>query len=1533
MDQWLDSLSEEWVSQPRSSSSASVQWTSIVKGSSSAASKTSQSRIPRYQSRSSSNPATQSSTTSRPRTSTSKYGKDSKVLGERTSSNINAQEKRLFSGSTKFNQQLPGSKQLSGSRRHASTGSLPSLQQDTVQYRSPRASPNKEISQVTPEWRRRVLNGDVVHGEQRDLFSPIGLQGIFKPPTVRTKPQQKRGGKYQASTIEYFPSSPPPYPPVNSSGSVRTKTRARTSQTDVLQEMAILEEECARMPEHQPSKQVPDTPAYYTERTSPKQDDDVSNLGGRDMSSPESSSRTTAKRQQPQTQQTVDQPQKDTEERPPFTAYRANSGVDESLRCIASDVNERNRTFNGLEELHNEKISPVTLSRQSTADGRLHYEVPPCPAQPLRTGTKNASVQRQDRPSSPFSDQGVGHQWGRPEDGSHLAEIPVIDLTSQSLPDDLSVGTELFASKGGFVNLRRGGYSNDGSFQQRKLSPSSLPSSDYSAPRRQRQSDHGATNDLTTLPGTPSKSPGKEAANPERPRSSGSPLKLFGKYDTFTNDRLARRMSQFESSFRYSDHTDDNEDVQSGDEHAADRSSALNRVENVRARGPFGSLEEKRNRVSSFGEGRLDQYQFRQTGTSTSIVHQLDDAEEEIRPPLPELQRETHAFFKFTHESKAIRNSEGKRLPNSPAKDPKPKRRRTLHRSEGDSEALDSIESQVGGRAQIKHSVAGRKRKDARYDDNDQAMDPKLIAMRQILRPRTPTPSQVRSRSRKPFREMVVRSNEISEGAGEPTKNRKKTDVPPKDTPTELLAGQLATFALDIVNEVTYGNRKTSVTTQDFFNEAQQIMQHIRAQGRPQSGRTSADDSEAENLGGIEESGNEDSTKDEFSRPPSREGGSLRMARAPKRQDPRVLSHLRKFEEKDDLGLALSSSLKSLHIDRHGEDEEEQLGEIESDPPNIRIIGNSHKRKHSTSSVPELSAVETCSKSDSHKPQPSSGPSTGRSIPTGSSNGSGNRAVIGPDKVSHLISGHIAGMTFNRSRQVWVKRKTSNKQGANSPNNNASDETEEDPLGEIPDLSVDEIEELRRIQTAMSSVKVIGSISHGVAASDQLDEPRQQAGNSAVHGSQGGSELRRSDTVKFDAAQISSAPSKYSRFTCSGPKTETRATSWGDDVIAPKPQDTIHEEPQEAPLAEEQKHAEEVEHEISILEGRISTNPVRTGHGQRQARVITVAFSSPLVSHSRASNSPGQSEIREDDSELDLCDLPNCASGGEQESWQSSARRTSQECAARYRGAARRVSIGHRSYVARPITRIDEQDELSFLQPQNNTPSTSLDVAISTPMPLRDWPGSLSVPPPTTSRHSNVSFHLSPLPDFTMHKGDESFNRDVSYIVKHRGLLSLKDAGGKFPLAIEDLVKNITDIEPYEPYWDYIRKLDLQERNLFTLHMLDDFCGRIVKLDVSDNELGQLNGAPSSIRHLEIRRNSLSNMTAWSHLHNLQYLDVSGNQIQSLKGFSSLVHLRELRADDNHIESLDGILSLDGLITLRLTRNLVVTVDFEDTEL
>jgi Leucine-rich repeat (LRR) protein len=147
-------------------------------------------------------------------------------------------------------------------------------------------------------------------------------------------------------------------------------------------------------------------------------------------------------------------------------------------------------------------------------------------------------------------------------------------------------------------------------------------------------------------------------------------------------------------------------------------------------------------------------------------------------------------------------------------------------------------------------------------------------------------------------------------------------------------------------------------------------------------------------------------------------------------------------------------------------------------------------------------------------------------------------------------------------------------------------------------------------------------------------------------------------------------------------------------------------------------------------------------------------------------------------------------------------------------------------------------------------------------------------------------------------------------------------------MTIRELVDKLSEVEPYEPYWEDITDLDLHEKRLGSLHMLDQFCGKLVTLDASNNTLGHLDGVPSSVRQLKVSQNMLTELTSWDHLMNLQYVDISGNEVKSLSALKGLVHLRSIKADNNQLTSLDGLDTHDGLLTLRARDNLIEEVDF-----
>lgn len=191
------------------------------------------------------------------------------------------------------------------------------------------------------------------------------------------------------------------------------------------------------------------------------------------------------------------------------------------------------------------------------------------------------------------------------------------------------------------------------------------------------------------------------------------------------------------------------------------------------------------------------------------------------------------------------------------------------------------------------------------------------------------------------------------------------------------------------------------------------------------------------------------------------------------------------------------------------------------------------------------------------------------------------------------------------------------------------------------------------------------------------------------------------------------------------------------------------------------------------------------------------------------------------------------------------------------------------------------------------------------------------------------TFYLSDLPDFTVNDVDEE--RPSEKALARR--VAHTNTGDRYAMAVQSLVKTLTDVEPDEPYWEDIKQLNLRDRGLDSVHNLEDFCTRLEDLDLSGNNVAHLEGAPTSVRKLNLRSNALSSLTAWSHMMNLQYLDISNNQVDNLGGLCMLIHLRELRADDNQISTLDGIMNMDGLIKLSVRRNKLSRVDFEGCQL
>ena len=1553
---WLDSLSEDWVSQPRSSGSPAPSLPSLSNSTSDTSNALARSsRIPKY------NPQKQSWTAT--------HDGNNSPLSERSLNENNIPlSQRAIRRPSKLRGEISNSTRGRLLSRTASASTTRSTQYHTIQHnKSVSLSPKKAIHE-TPEWKRRLLHGDVAYGEQRDLFSPAGLENIFRPPPP---PEKSPARNFDEGSVA-MPSSPPPY-------------NNRREIHEAESEMSI---EDQKMEENQ-HIQKPRVMKYT-----------LADEGGSEFS-PNDLSRSSSF-------QPIILTSRKEQHHDLFPDSVASS--DFSAAQKGNNEARTGRTISGQSDFRNEELSPIYISRHNTVDGNIDYAALDLPAEELHQRLEGLQVK------------------------DYRQSMDDAEDTLQVLPGDMTVETDDYAHNGRFVNLRRGGHSQEGSFQKRMLSPSSLPAIDESAMLPEESMQASTPKQLPNIkktrssaeyeksqeeritppvPRTPHPSPTKYDGTDHKihKSSSGSPLKIFGTYDTFTNQKLLRRLSQFEGDF------EDIQDIQSASVQESTQPETNEAF--VAASSPEKVSQESQDqkhtsrKVSSFGEGELDNFQFSEEVSYDSSRSNMDDEDKE-NISLPVLDPNTQTRFKFNLEPspaleeeeeevmqrrtkymsttnttkqiisvrKTVRpdtggsgtsaalpasqlvedletprkrngDSEGKRLRMSPLKDPTPKRRRTLHKTDiAQAKASEEIVESDSLREthQQMQSVIGRKRKDARHDDDQQAANPKVLAMRQILRPRTPTPSQRSSQNleRVPLAEVNLSSTERARLSQEEKIAKIQAEL---DSTNPLKAS----VALGISQQMQDDSRKGSVTTQDFLDEAKKIMAGIRGKARPRSGLTSLEESESENdrnrssATGTQddelEVSYQESTKEPFSRPPSRDGRPV--PRMPlKQQDPELLDHLRKYEEMSDMDGVIASSIKSIAMAKEAANTAKEIDRVaqetisrasgqllsqgdtvESEPPNIRISANPEllrKRKHSTSSVPPGADEHHEAEFPSQGSNGSSSQSTSRSIPTGSSRGSDSRGVIAPQSVSHLIPAQFAGMIFDHERTMWVKRKTVNGESGRSGEQNflPSDETEDDPFGDIPDLSVDETQELQRIKAVVAKRKEEARVAHknfnrkhqGVLSCDESQRPANIAPSSGD--------------------MSPSEPSKLTRFASSGtiPETNTRLTSWGDEYAPISHLSQQMERSQEANGS--QKYAqikireevvEEVEREISIHEDRIDLKSP-----QRQ-RNITISFSSPLTSVIQPSEYA-------DDSDFDREEVGQSESDDHQENGDRSViitkrgskqKSSSTSLHTTFRSASRRLSLGGHKFSARPVSRIDEQDEDSFDIGLNR--QRSISIIVATPLPSnRANSLVLATPRPT---HEIGTLSLTPLSDFTMNEADESFGMEVSYVARGQRYVPGSSTKRTLSLSIKELVEKITEVEPYEPFWEHIKQMDLNDKKLTNLHKLDEFCEQLEDLDVSSNQISQLNGAPRTLRHLRISHNYLSDLTAWGHLSNLQYIDVSNNEIESLSAFQCLIHLRGLRADNNKIKSLEGIGQLDGLLSLRLRGNMVDSLDFGGTKL
>ncbi|KAK4046693.1 Protein nud1 [Microbotryomycetes sp. JL201] len=149
-----------------------------------------------------------------------------------------------------------------------------------------------------------------------------------------------------------------------------------------------------------------------------------------------------------------------------------------------------------------------------------------------------------------------------------------------------------------------------------------------------------------------------------------------------------------------------------------------------------------------------------------------------------------------------------------------------------------------------------------------------------------------------------------------------------------------------------------------------------------------------------------------------------------------------------------------------------------------------------------------------------------------------------------------------------------------------------------------------------------------------------------------------------------------------------------------------------------------------------------------------------------------------------------------------------------------------------------------------------------------------------------------------------------------------------FGVSAERLVKQITDVEPFEPHWDTLKSIDLSNKGADSVVRMKEFLPNLDQANFNNNQIAFLTGVPPTLRTLLIASNRLTSITSFGHLQNLERIDLSDNQLDTLHQLSCLRHLRELKADRNCITDLTGLCELDGLVRLSLAGNMISNVNF-----
>ncbi|KKY14135.1 putative conserved leucine-rich repeat protein [Diplodia seriata] len=328
-----------------------------------------------------------------------------------------------------------------------SSGSV--VQHSTVEIKPSNASPARPKKlQDTPEWRRRLLNGKMGYGDQKDLFSPMGLENMFQPPTIaRSSPISKRRAGISAIKDSFaMPSSPPPWP---SQLSQSRSSPARNSLRWNLNNNAMNADVGYGSASEENMSEDDSDVSWEDENNdaSDNGDDNVSDTGSEVR---HSLAENDAAEYIPEARQSHHQ-KHDSQDAslPEIRTQDDTSKADREsafgrLPPLNTSSAQNPRAVSNRSELTDDSFGPVYITKHRTEDGNVEYAAVDLSKSELEK-MRNPSTEQQQPQQSNFGES--MHSYG--------------SMGSQPMPEDLPAGTPEQAPTGDFVNMKRGEFSAD----------------------------------------------------------------------------------------------------------------------------------------------------------------------------------------------------------------------------------------------------------------------------------------------------------------------------------------------------------------------------------------------------------------------------------------------------------------------------------------------------------------------------------------------------------------------------------------------------------------------------------------------------------------------------------------------------------------------------------------------------------------------------------------------------------------------------------------------------------------------------------------------------------------------------------------------------------------------------------------------------------------------------------------------------------------------------------------------------------------